>query len=67
MGDHIKEEGWHNWNKPEAEKTTCYAEYNSYGPGGNMDRRVRWAKQLTEEEAKDYSIKTILGIWKNEY
>src|SRR5690606_246244 len=29
MDENIKPEGWHSWSKPEAEKTTYYAEYNS--------------------------------------
>ena len=33
MGNHIVPEGWHNWNKPEAEKTVFYAEYESRGIG----------------------------------
>jgi len=54
MAEHIKEEGWHNWNKPEAEETVFCAEYNSLGPGGKTDRRVNWAKILTHDEAKQY-------------
>jgi pectin methylesterase-like acyl-CoA thioesterase/lysophospholipase L1-like esterase len=61
MGEHIKEEGWHNWEKQHAEKTTCYAEFNSCGPGGNMEKRVKWAKVLTEEEAKEFTIENVLG------
>ncbi len=38
MGPHIREEGWHNWDKPESEKTTEFAEYNSTGPGGEAAR-----------------------------
>jgi len=60
MDDHIKSEGWHNWDKPESEKTVFYAEYNSYGPGAKTDRRVSWAKILTEEEAAEYTAEKIL-------
>ncbi|KAH6786779.1 hypothetical protein C2S52_006331 [Perilla frutescens var. hirtella] len=28
------------------------SEYNSRGPGGNSSERVKWAKKMTEEEAK---------------
>ncbi|WP_094551182.1 pectinesterase family protein [Petroclostridium xylanilyticum] len=61
MGEHIKNEGWHNWNKENAEKNVFYAEYNSYGPGAQMDKRVKWAKILTKEEAKEYSIHNVLS------
>ncbi|MFC6998918.1 pectinesterase family protein [Rufibacter roseus] len=63
LGQHIKPEGWHNWNKPDAEKTAFYAEYNSTGPGAAPAKRVKWAKQLTAEEAKTYSLKNIFGDW----
>ncbi len=29
LGKMIKPEGWHNWNKPDAEKTTFFAEYKN--------------------------------------
>jgi pectinesterase len=60
MGAHIKNEGWHNWNRIEAENTTFYAEYNSFGPGGDMDARVEWSKRLTEEEVNEYAIANVL-------
>lgn len=61
MGDHIKKEGWHNWSKPEAEKTAFYAEYNSSGPGAHPGKRVPWAYQLKDEQAKEYTAAKILG------
>ncbi|WP_046175544.1 pectinesterase family protein [Domibacillus indicus] len=54
MGPHIKKEGWHNWDKKRAEKTTFYAEYNSSGPGGRMESRVQWAHRLSAEQAAGY-------------
>jgi pectinesterase len=60
MGEHIKNEGWHNWNRESAEESTFYAEYNSYGPGAKMDQRVKWAKILTDGEAKDYTVENVL-------
>jgi len=64
LGKQIKPEGWHNWNKPEAEKLTYYAEYKSTGPGANPQKRVKWAKQLTDEEAKEFTLEKVLGDWK---
>lgn len=61
MDAKIRPEGWHNWNKPEAEKTSFYAEYNSFGPGGAMEKRIKWAHVLTEEEVEKYTIENILG------
>jgi pectinesterase len=64
MSGVIKPEGWHNWNKPDAEKTTFYAEYNSRGEGSRMDKRVAWSHILNDEQAKEYSIEKIFGDWK---
>jgi len=60
MGAHIKPEGWDNWQNPENEKSVFFAEYNSAGPGGKPDKRVKWAKILTDDEAKKYDIKNLL-------
>ena len=63
MDKHIIPEGWNNWRNPANESTARYAEYNSTGPGANNAKRVTWAKQLTEEEAKKFTITNILGDW----
>jgi pectinesterase len=64
MSSVIKPEGWHNWNKPEAEKTAFYGEYNSQGKGSNIDKRVAWSYALNDDEAKEYSVEKIFGDWK---
>lgn len=61
MEDHILPQGWHNWSKPEAEKTSFYAEYNCSGLGFQPQKRVQWSHQLTKNEAKKYTIETILS------
>ncbi|MCE3282322.1 MAG: pectin esterase, partial [Chitinophagaceae bacterium] len=48
---------------PATEATARYAEYQSSGPGGSGEKRVKWAKQLTDEEAKEYTMTKILGNW----
>jgi pectinesterase len=60
MGSHIKPVGWHNWGKVENETTARYSEYRSTGPGANPAARVKWAKQLSDEEAKVYTLENIL-------
>lgn len=60
MGEHIKKEGWHNWNKPHAEGTVCYAEYENSGPGWTPSERVDWAVILSPQAAEKYTIKEIL-------
>ena len=61
MGGHIRPEGWHNWNRPEREKTAYYAEYGSSGPGAAPDSRVGWSHQLTAGQAEAYSLGRIMG------
>jgi pectinesterase len=55
----IAAEGWNNWSNPENEKTAYYTEYKNSGPGAVTEKRVLWAKQLTDKEAKDYTIDNI--------
>lgn len=60
--DHsIKPEGWHNWGKENAEKTSFYAEYNSMGPGGNLANRVSWSKILSKTESQEFSKGNVLS------
>ncbi|NLP58707.1 pectate lyase [Lutibacter sp. B1] len=61
MGNHIKSDGWHNWSKPEAEKTAFYAEYKCFGEGFKPKERVSWSHQLKNRKAKKYTIENILG------
>ena len=61
MGSHIKPEGWHDWNKPEARDTMFFGEYGSYGPGGTMDMRPDWVKRLGEDELTKYTKEAVLG------
>ena len=62
MGNHIKPEGWHNWSKPEAEKTAFYAEYKCSGEGFQPTKRVVWSHQLKKSQAKKYTIKNSMGL-----
>jgi hypothetical protein len=38
-----------------ARRTAWFAEYNSKGPGANPNARVKWSRQLTAVEAKQFS------------
>ncbi|PQA97824.1 pectin esterase [Chryseobacterium shigense] len=60
MNATIRPEGWHNWSKPDAEKTTFYGEFNSKGTGANASKRVSWSHQLTQEEQRKYTADSIL-------
>jgi pectinesterase len=63
IGQHIMPQGWSNWNQTENYKTTRFAEYKNYGPGAAIDQRVDWAKQLSDEELKKFTVKNVLGGW----
>jgi pectinesterase len=64
MDKHIVPEGWNNWKNPANEATARFAEYKSFGPGANSEARFKWTKQLTDEEAKRFSLENIFGNWK---
>ncbi|HEY6504440.1 MAG TPA: pectinesterase family protein [Chitinophagaceae bacterium] len=57
----ITPEGWNNWGNPENEKTAYYAEYKNTGAGAGHTNRVNWSKQLTDKEAKEYTIENIFA------
>ncbi len=61
FGKHIKREGWHNWDKPEAEDTMFYAEYKCTGEGSDLTHRVPFAKVLTDKEAEEYTMDKVLS------
>ncbi len=51
--------GWDNWGNPENEKTAFYAEYKSSGEGAVTKSRAAWSKQLSDKEAKQYTVENI--------
>lgn len=51
LGAQICPEGFHNWNKPDAEKTVFFAEYKNSGPGADLQARPDWVHRLTDSEA----------------
>ena len=57
----VRPEGWNNWKKPEAEKTSRYAEFNSSGPGSDPQARVAWARLLTPRDATAFNVKRVLA------
>lgn len=61
MGDHIRPEGWHNWDNADNEKTARYAEYHNTGPGANPQMRVSWSRQLTWKEVRRCTIERVFA------
>lgn len=62
LGSHIVPAGWNNWNNPDNEKTTRYAEYQNNGPGANASSRVVWSRQLTKKEAAQVTPENVFAI-----
>ncbi|MGC4070956.1 MAG: pectinesterase family protein [Nibricoccus sp.] len=56
----IRAEGWHNWDNAENEKTARYREFKNTGPGAKADKRVSWARELTDAEAQQCTPESIL-------
>ncbi|KAF7134852.1 hypothetical protein RHSIM_Rhsim08G0071500 [Rhododendron simsii] len=50
----IKHVGWHNWDKPENERSACFYEYRCFGPGSCPSKRATWARELVDEEAEQF-------------
>jgi beta-xylosidase/pectin methylesterase-like acyl-CoA thioesterase len=63
MSDVVRPEGWHNWNKPEAEATAFYAEAENRGPGAaqSNSNRVQWRKSLSAEDVAALTPANVLG------
>ena len=61
MSEVVRPAGWHNWDQPNREKTTRYAEYASTGPGANPGARVPWARPIAAEEAAVLTARSILA------
>lgn len=57
----IRPEGWDNWSDPARERTARFAEHRCTGPGAGRSRRVSWARELTDAEARDFTLERVLG------
>lgn len=60
LGNHLRPEGWREWQGTENHKTARFVEYGNTGPGANRAKRPAWTRQLNEAEAKTYTIENIL-------
>ena len=54
LGEHIREEGFHDWGKTDAHDSILYAEYGSEGPGASGER-ASFVRSLNEGDAGEYS------------
>ncbi|WP_231460596.1 pectinesterase family protein [Pedobacter sp. Leaf132] len=64
LGKHISADGWNPWKGdamfPDKEKTVFYGEFKNVGEGSVTSQRVIWAKQLSKNKAKKYTVSNIL-------
>jgi pectinesterase len=61
MSSIVRPEGWHNWDRPERERTARFAEYANTGRGAGRSSRVAWSKELSQDEAATTSISSVVG------
>ncbi|EFH56650.1 pectinesterase family protein [Arabidopsis lyrata subsp. lyrata] len=53
--------GWNQWGDSTKENTVYYGEYKCYGPGADRGQRVKWSKQLSDDEATVFLSKDFIG------
>lgn len=61
----VSAKGWNNWGNAENEETAYYAEYNCFGPGSDISKRVDWSYQLSEGQAAEYTMANIFAASNN--
>ncbi|KGE14658.1 pectinesterase family protein [Sphingobacterium deserti] len=59
--------GWDNWGKESNEQTVFFAEYNNTGAGALSQSRVKWAKQLSNEQGQNISLSAVFGDWEIDF
>ena len=61
LGQHIKREGWWDWNKPAAHERACYAGTILHGPAGDAAGWVPWARELDATATARYARDQVLA------
>ncbi|KAH9850232.1 carbohydrate esterase family 8 protein [Lenzites betulinus] len=61
MDESVQPVGWTPFDsaRPVIMNTTFYAEYHSYGPGGNTSARIPLEHILTDDEAKAFTVEKV--------
>lgn len=63
IGNHIHQDGFHDWNKPLAHEVSFYATYNCKRPDGSaFVPTASFASVLKDEDAASYSRTSVLGF-----
>ncbi len=61
LGQHIKREGWWDWNKPAAHERARYAGTSLHGPAGDAAGWAPWARELDATAAARYAREQVLA------
>jgi pectinesterase len=61
LGEHLRPEGWVVGRGNDYHKTARFFEYRNTGPGADTSNRPSWARQLSDAEAKNYTVENILS------
>lgn len=60
LGPQIHPAGFHNWGKTAAEGSVFFCEYQNEGPGATHAQRARFVKELSDEEATEYTCEKVV-------
>lgn len=61
LRENLRAEGWKEWRGTDHHKTARFVEYRNTGPGADTSKRPAWTRQLSDAEAKSYTVENILG------
>lgn len=61
LGQHIKREGWWDWNKPAAHERARYVGASLHGPAGDAAGWAPWARELDVTAAARYAREQVLA------
>lgn len=61
LGQHIKREGWWDWNKPAAHERARYAGTSLHGPAGDAAGWAPWAHELDATATTRYAREQVLA------
>ncbi|XP_042038009.1 probable pectinesterase 53 [Salvia splendens] len=54
MDNIITPRGWNDWGDKQRQMTVFYGQFKCSGPGAGFGGRVKWARELTKEEAQPF-------------
>eukprot|EP01018_Ginkgo_biloba_P020327 Gb_01460 [translate_table: standard] len=60
MADIITPEGWSDWRDPTKAEHVFYGQYKCRGPGADVSNRVRWSRELQDDEAAPFLNTTFI-------